>query len=166
MVPLSFNASFLLTIANSDWLSAARLRPHNPLVPEKGSDFAQGVGVYWQQKSHCDHWQIFNAFTPNKICLASLLGVWTQQELSGYFTVTLVSAEEGARGASVRLTCRSELLQVWNMAATETQLMLSVGLIGKCWFLFCLFFMLSCSQDRLLPKTRWVSHDTSVTLEV
>lgn len=32
----------------------------------------------------------------------------------------------------VVLTCSSELLQVWNMAETETQLMSSVALIGKC----------------------------------
>lgn len=32
---------------------------------------------------------------------------------------------------SLQLTCGYELFQVWNMAATETQFMLSVGLIGK-----------------------------------
>lgn len=31
----------------------------------------------------------------------------------------------------LQLTCVYELFQVWNMAASETQLMLSVGLIGK-----------------------------------
>lgn len=33
--------------------------------------------------------------------------------------------------AALQLTCAYELFQVWNMATTETQLMLSVGLIGK-----------------------------------
>lgn len=131
------------------WLALSRTSPP-PQSSRSGKRKWFRTGGWSLLTAEISLWPLtnFNAFTPNKICLASLLGVWTQQELSGYFTVTLVSAEEGARGASLRLTCPSELLQVWNMAATETQLMLSVGLIGKCWFLFCLFYF----HAELLPR--------------
>lgn len=55
-------------------------------------------------------------------------------EVAGVLKVLHSDTSSCLRGLllfSLHLTCAFQLLQVWNMAATETQLMLSVGLIGK-----------------------------------
>ena len=65
---------------------------------------------------------------------------------------------------SLQLTCGCELLQVWNMAATETQLMLSVGLIGESQFTSRFLFLGRVFKRGFRLSVRaGQSHDTSVT---
>lgn len=117
----------------------------SPPVPEEGRDFAQR-GKSVDSRNHTQaKWQVSAHLPSYWTCPASYSGTWTKQELSRYLTVTLVHAEEGGWCfSSSSLVCVSELLQVWDMAATETQLMLSVGLIGKFHFTgrFLSFFFL------------------------
>lgn len=66
-----------------------------------------------------------------------------------------LSREGAGLVCSLQVTCGSELFQVWNMAATETQLMLSVGLIGKFQFTgrFFIFYFFSVGfQAKLAPQ--------------
>lgn len=82
-------------------------------------------------------------------------------------------------GVWLWLTCHSELFQVWNMAAIEAQFMLSVGLIGKCYFLFRSFppfmFMVvkanrrlglsGCHMTPLWPRQANLQGIASITVE-
>lgn len=68
--------------------------------------------------------------------------------------------------AALQLTCAYELFQVWNMATTETQLMLSVGLIGK-FRLGSRSFVFFFKRSRRLRSAEHAgqSHDTIVIRE-
>lgn len=112
-----------------------------------------------------DHFHLIHCSI--KISLASNIGVWAQQEPTGGLHWHINVRRGRWSLVSPLLTCSSELFQVWNMAATETQLMSSVALIGKCRF-SCLFLHVAFLKLRLLTTVTWYccdSHDVIVTQE-
>lgn len=142
----SFNNSERTVIANCDWLKTARLLPTQPRRPGRGKRFfiekkesLLTAGITPRPLTSFNTLFLFCLLKP---CPAFVSGISTSQEpLQGTSQVHFASSEGHVWWVCVQLTCGYELLQVWNMATTETQLMLSVGLIGEFQFAWHLLLL-------------------------
>lgn len=161
--PWTQQQSFLME--SCDWLRAPRLRPISRPVPEEG----RGSAKRWRKS--VDSWTVSNPVTRHTI------SAFSESIQIRFQTFNHLRHSGGSSGIDFIPKTRRFLvfwlqfnlclLLEWNMATTETQLMLSVGLIGK--FVLIGSFPSVIKVYGNLNNLSWRfrtlrrSHDTSVT---
>lgn len=134
------------------WLAVSSVSPPTQAPSPGRRKWFRRVGrVCWQEDSHPGHWPVLTHSLLHFSCPDC---VWLLDPTGA--VKVLRGRSRAHRGkwlvASAQLTCVCQLLQVWDMAATETQLMLSVGLIGK-FRLSCVFYLSAGLESNLPPET-------------
>lgn len=149
------NASLRLTCRQL-WLAVSSVSPPAqsscPRKEEEG--FRTGRKVCWQQRSHPGHWQVSNTPTASFTRPASQSAVRTQRELSGYFTVPLMSTDKHALMVCVCVDlCLWTLSGMgygsyWNAVYVKRRTNRWVSLHFSCLFIYLFGF-----QAKLAPQT-------------